>query len=67
MNFRPFNAMPRYGIGEPPKHSNPVEVIRANGVVHLAVYRENLWREADRVTQTLHTLGNEVAFWRDAE
>jgi hypothetical protein len=67
VNLNPYTPVPRYAPGETPKHSRPVEVVRANGCVHYAVFHGGLWREADRTTQTLDTLDNGVAFWRDAE
>jgi hypothetical protein len=64
-DLRPWHPISRYGVSPMPTSSDPVEVIRDSGVVHLAIYAGNLWREQARPTQTLNTLVDRVAFWRE--
>lgn len=63
-DLRPWQPMSRYGVSPMPASADPVEVLRDSGNVHVAIYSGNLWRDANRPTQTLNTMTDRIAFWR---
>lgn len=64
MNPHPFTPVSRFGVSPMPDAHRPVECIRDDGTVMVAMRIAGLWYADGK---RLDTIANRIAFWRYVE